>query len=90
MSESFYDEEIAPVLKVLMEKCKANGCSFLAVVEYAPESVGITIDEQPTAGAIFRVARMASRAKGNVDALYMALKKYGDEHGHNSVVLNML
>jgi hypothetical protein len=88
--EAFYDAEIAPVLSTLADKCKANGLSFLAVVEWAPGEHGRTLSLTPPHGHGIRWADLAARVSGNVDSLIMALMKEGREYGHSSICLHQL
>lgn len=90
MSEQFYDDEIAPVLRELSAKCVAKGIPFLAVVEYEPDCIGRTEFLPPVATIGMLMAVWAARAKGNADALIMAMQKHGRQHGHNSVCLHLL
>lgn len=88
--EAFYDAEIAPILRDLSGKCRENGLSFLAVVEWAPGEQGRTLSLAPPSGHGIRWADAAARANGNADGLIMGLMQEGREHGHNSICLHQL
>jgi hypothetical protein len=90
VSEQFYDEKVAPELLRLAELCKANGLSFVAEVEWTPGESGTTAALQADASFAIRLVHTATKARGNVDALMMALMRYGREHGHNSAALSIL
>jgi hypothetical protein len=88
--EQFYDREIAPVLLELARKCRDNGLSIAAMVEWAPAETGRTAALAAGSGVGIRMAELAMQARGNVDSLIFALMKYGKEHGHSSVGLRLL
>lgn len=88
--EAFYDAEIAPALRELAERCKANGLSFLAAVEWEPGETGRTFYTTPPVGLPLRWADLAIRVNGNVDALIFALMRDAREVGHGSICLSKL
>lgn len=88
-NEKYYDEEIAPVLRFIAETCQARGISFLAFVEWAPDSGGTTIAIQEDAGAGLHLTWMAARARGNLDGLVTAVHAYAKKNGHSSLVLSL-
>ena len=90
MSEKFYDNVIAPALLEISRQCKEANIPFLALVEYAPNEVGRTEFPSDHAGMEMQVAQMAARCRGNVDALFIGIRKYADNHGHSSVFLKMM
>lgn len=90
MSEQFYDDEIAPVLAELAEKCRDNGLSLVAVCEYAEDQIGRTSIMQQSTSAAMRLAMYGALARGNVDDLVGMLIKDGKENGHGSIYLTML
>lgn len=90
MSEALYDEEIAPILLTLAEKCQANGIPFLALVEYAPYKCSRTEFLPTTACISQRIATWAARADGNIDSLMIAVQRHARENGHSSAVLQIL
>ena len=89
-NEEFYDQEIAPKLLELCDKCKERDMSFLALVEFEPEHRGRTERMSSKISIGQRLAHWAARADGNLDAVVFAAKRYAKEHGHNSVVLTLL
>ena len=88
--EAFYDAEIAPALLDLAKKCEDKGLSLVAMCEFEPNETGTTFSIRTEAGIEIMMSIMAMRARGNVDALLMALRQYGEEHGHQSLVLELL
>lgn len=88
--EDFYDSEIAPALLDLGKKCESSGLSFLAVVEWDPGETGQTATLTVDASFSMRLSDTATRAKGNVDALIIAMMKHAREHGHSSIFLKQL
>ena len=70
--------------------CEDNGLSFVAVVEWGADGYGTTTSMRSGAGVAFRLVEMAVRAKGNFDAVTIDAARYAREHGHNSVVLNLI
>lgn len=89
-NEEFYDNEIAPVLAELAKKCGEREMGFLSAVGLGPESIATTSLLFSDSGIAMTLASLAIHAKGNVDELFFALKRYADKHGHNSIVLEML
>lgn len=87
--EDFHDSEIAPVLLELGSKCEARGLSFLAVCEWQPGEYAETRTVQPDTSAALRLIYGAFQAAGNVDALWMGIRRDAELHGHNSVVLSL-
>lgn len=88
--EAFYDAEIAPALLALGKKCQDNGLSIVAEVEWLPGEGGTTATLQSGSGVGIRLVHLAAKARGNVDALILALMRHGKEHGHSSACLKLL
>lgn len=95
-NEEFYDQEIAPALLKLAEKCKERDMAFLASVEFDPKNHGIgrtefrPPDSADLLSAAQRLTHWAAHAKGNIDLLILWCIRHGDEHGHGSVYLRQL
>lgn len=89
-AENFYDREIAPALLKLARKCEDHGLSMVAVTEWEPGETGRTVCLSEASGVGIRIVELSAKATGNVDALILALMKYGRDHGHNSVCLKLL
>ena len=86
--ERFYDEEIAPKLMELAKACEARGLGFVAVVEWQPGDCGHTATLPAGAGPAIRMAELAGRSRGNVDAFMIAVGKSDlARNGHNSIAL---
>ncbi len=88
--EALYDAEIAPMLLALAQKCEAAGMSFVAHVEWGPQSAGSTVKLQDAAGPGSRLAAFAARCNGNADNLFMMVMSDAAKHGHNSIYVHML
>ena len=88
--EAFYDVDVAPVLLDLARKCQNAGVSFLAVAEWQPGEQGRTCSLSPNSGFAIRLAEVAAKSNGNVDALILAIIRYAEEHGHSSMFLQQL
>lgn len=89
MSEKYYDEVIALKLKEVMELCQANGLSIVAVVEYAPESVGRNFASPPgqPLSIGMKMVDWAAQCHGNVDKFMIAASNHARQHGHSSIYL---
>lgn len=93
MSETWYDEEIAPVLLEISRKCESRGVSFIAVVEYANGERGRTSTVADNAGLEMRMLDFCARAGSNVDAYIIALIRHCRQNGiptDSSIVLNRM
>lgn len=88
--ESFYDIQVAPVLRELNARCVAKGLSFLAVVEWAPGEHGRTFGCAPMAGLGIKLANAAAHANGNADVIIWAMMDHAHKHGHGSACLRTL
>jgi nicotinamidase-related amidase len=89
-NEAFYDQEIAPALAALAERCRERGLSIIAMVEWEPGEGGRTVSIQPGSSFGIRLAEAAMQANGNVDSLMIAVARHAKEHGHSSLVLSIL
>lgn len=89
MSEEIYDQEIAPELRRLAERCKELGMSFIAQVEFSAHNTARTEVEIPGASCKQKLVHWAARSNGNVDSLFMAVDRHGKEHGHSSIYLKL-
>ena len=90
MSESFYDDEIAPKLMKLAKRCEERDMSLVALCEFERGDSGATLTVRENAGCSMRMVRYATQAFGNVDKLIMALIADGKKYGHSSMYLTML
>mgnify|MGYP001609518279 CR=1 FL=1 len=88
--EAFYDERIAPELLRLAELAQEAGIGFVAMVEWEPGEGGRTVALPKGASVGIRMVEVAMRARGNVDALFIAISKYARQHGHSSLYLHRL
>lgn len=83
--EAFYDSEIAPALAALAQRCIDNGLSLHAGVWWGVGEYGETCAMHEGAVAQNDLTRVlvhgAIRARGNVDSLVIALKRYCREGG---------
>jgi hypothetical protein len=81
MSERFYDEEVAPALAAIAEKCLANGMSIVATVEYGPEDRGSTIALTPRPGLAMVMLGHCAKMGENIDGYIMGLQRYCRHNG---------
>ncbi len=88
MSESFYDEHIAPELARLAKLAQDNGISLIAMAEWEPGETGRTVTLQAGSGFGIRMAEAAMRSHGNVDSFMIAMMRHGRKHGHSSMFLH--
>lgn len=81
--EQFYDEQIAPALLALAEKCKEAGLSMVATVQYGPEQDqrGSTFVMQPDANLPMVMAKHCIMTAPNVDGYMIGLTRYCREKG---------
>ena len=80
-NEDFYDTEIAPVLLELAVKCRDQGLSLLAVVQFGPKATdrGDTIAMQPDASLPMVMVRHCMKTAPNVDSYMIGLTRYCKE-----------
>ena len=90
MSESFYEEEIAPELLKLAKRCEERGMSLVALCEFEKGNSGAVLTMRENAGCAMRIVRYAASAFGNADKLIMWLIQDGKKHGHDSIYLTLL
>jgi len=79
--QRFYDAEIAPALKVLAEKCGERSMSFIATVEFEPESHETTMLVRDDASFQMRMLQMAGTTHGNVDSFFISLARFCKSNG---------
>lgn len=81
--ELFYDEHIAPGLLALAEKCKDNGLSFFASVQYGPntENSATTKVIQPDASLRTVMLNHCDITAPNIDSYMIGLARYCREQG---------
>lgn len=95
-NEEIYDQEIAPKLLKLCQRCQGLGMSFIACVEYdaSNQGIGRTEFEMPDEGtklsAAQRLTHWAARSEGNIDRLLIAVMRHAEKNGHSSAYLRML
>lgn len=89
-NEEFYDTEVGPKLAELARACEARGMSFVSSVEYEPESTAETFSLIKGHSVKITLAYMAIKAHGNLDSLVIGAARYARDHGHSSMVLNLL
>jgi hypothetical protein len=92
--EQFYDEYIAPVLKDLMEKCRENGLSMVAEVQFGPadEDRGSSFVMHPDASLAMVMIRHCAKTAPNIDGYMIGLTRYCAEKGietSSSIYMNM-
>lgn len=75
--EAVYDAEIAPALAALSKRCQECGMSMLAEVEWdaATAAGGQTCAISEGSSFAFRLVKLASDVRGNIDSMFIALRK---------------
>jgi hypothetical protein len=73
MSQSEYDNEIAPELLRLANRCKDLGMPFTATVEYAPGERGVTASGIDDSNLDMTIPYLASVAGSRLDDFMVAL-----------------
>ena len=72
-TEQAYDDEIAPKLREIVDRCKELGIHMVAHVEWADSGSGITQFVPDGASVQMRMTQLAAHCHGNFDALGMNL-----------------
>lgn len=80
--EEWFDENIAPVLLELANKCKERGIPFVAGVQFGPSEHNFSLTQFLPADASLRMVMLRHCAKmgTNIDGYVMGLKRYADEN----------
>jgi len=82
--EQYYDEVLAPKLREIADLCEAQNMPMVAAVYYHGEGsclTHITPDEHPA----IMLMHLAWHARGNIDALCMAVVKRVKVENDNSI-----
>lgn len=79
--EAWYDQEVAPVLAALAQRCLDRGMSFLACVEYQPGDRGATYSLAVDAGVEMRMLHLAMQTVPNIDRYLMSLRSHFERVG---------
>lgn len=77
-TEQQYDEIVAPLLAEAAKKAGKLGMSLIARCEWAPGEYGLTRIGDPKSSAAQYLAWCAAHAKGNFDAVGMAMLREYD------------
>lgn len=85
--EALYDDQIAPLLAQAGKLAEANGMSMTCMVEFNPGYTGETHTLAKGHGYKTSLAYAAIACHGNVDALFLAVSKHAQKHGHSSLYL---
>ncbi len=88
--QDFYDDEIAPELLRLCQKCEAKGIPFIALVQEANGSVCRTVFVPETSNPAMRLAYLAGITRGNFDVFAEYVKRDARKNGHNSTAIRIL
>lgn len=83
-NKAWYEEEIAPVLKVLREKCEAKKVSLIAVVEYAHNYRAGTYYIPPEAGLYSQLVLSCAMHAPDLDTFATEAMKLVSEHSGGS------
>lgn len=79
--EQFYDEEIAPALLAIANRCNERGIPFVASVEYKTGEHATTFQLGPDACLAMQMVYMCSRTAPNVDSYLINLIRHAKQNG---------
>jgi len=79
-TEKYYDEEIAPLLREIAEKCKDNGLSMVCAVEFNRNEIARTALLQKDKGLEMVMISHCAKTAPNIDSFMIGLKKYCNEN----------
>jgi hypothetical protein len=90
--EAVYDTEIAPELSRLAARCQDCGMSLVAEVEWNPAETagGLTVTLAEGSSFAIRLVKLAADVKGNIDSLFIALRKSNTPGIENTLVMRVL
>lgn len=90
--EAIYDAEIAPELSRLAARCQDIGMSMIAEVEWCPteRAGGMTCTLAEGSSFAMRLIKLACDVRGNVDGMFIALRKSTDPDLSNTLVMRIL
>lgn len=88
--ERYYDKHIAPKLLALAHECQEHGMSLVVMAEWKPGESGMTATVEHDASFSVHMVRAAIMARGNFDALAIAVARSAHDRGHGSAVLSMM
>lgn len=75
-NEEFYDNEIAPVLLKLMERCSERRMSFVAQVEYQHGDYGLTAKLSDDHSLAMAMLYLCAKSKNNIDSYIINLLRH--------------
>lgn len=81
MSETIYDEQIAPLLLQAGELCEQNGLAMVAVVEYEKEKRGETRVLPDGAGLAMLMLSMLAASGNNIDQFLINVIRFCNREG---------
>lgn len=76
--EKVYDDEIAPMLRAVVERCQKLGLHMVAHVEWSDGGTGITQWVPEGASVQMRMTQLAAHAHGNFDGLAISMLRNFD------------
>lgn len=79
--EEWYDTEISPKLLELAEECGKRGLSFVAAVEYAPDSIAHVRRFTDSPGLKMTMIDHCAKTAPNIDGYVIGLARYCTEKG---------
>ena len=91
--EAFYDKEIAPLLKIVCDKCVEEKMPFVAVAEYALNETGQTSYLPTHASLAMVMLNHCAKTQNNIDAYIIGLLRYLKEKGidyQGSIVMKQM
>jgi hypothetical protein len=74
--EQWFDDEIAPALMALANRCRERGMAVVASVEYEPGKRSSTIAMPDGAGLAMQFQRLCANAGENIDGYMFAVQKF--------------
>jgi len=81
VSESIYDEQIAPLLLQAGKLCEQHGLAMAAVVEYEKEKRGETRVLPDGAGLAMVMLSMLAASGNNIDKFLMGVIRHCNQEG---------
>lgn len=90
--EQLYDNEIAPKLRQLAERCQELDMPLFAAVDYGTgeEALGCTVCPHKNSGIQWKLISFAAGCKGNLDLLIRQIVRHAEKHGHSSAYIHLL
>lgn len=90
--EAIYHAEIAPELSRIAKRCEDCGMSLVAEVEWNPaeRAGGRTVTLAEGSSFAIRLVKLAAEVQGNIDGMFIALRKSKTPDLSNTLVMRVL